>query len=618
MLAGAYVWRVFTRMASADDLAVLQRALPGPVAWAVTGAMRTPLLPAVALGLIPILAAWFLPRLGAAGSRVETARIRGAVAWVWLGSAAIAAVSLASDVTATKVTLAALGYVLAWPFLISLVVVLAMRRVTPLALAWWTTVAAAAGLLLRALPLGLPGQNSWSYWAMLPHRPIGSLILGGIEMLGALMVLIGVGRLRSAAACRWGLVGLAIASLLLLRGLARLEHYGPDKHPAALASEINTSYFQVGAQLGDSMGILRDYPQRMPPFPMHARTHPPGWPLLFHHATRAGEISLSETKAAVVAWLLGADVGRAAQLASSVAERPLSRPETRGLWLVIALVLAGTLVAPALVYGAVREHAEPPTALAAASAATLIAAPLLFFPDVDGLSPALAVLTVWAWIHSERRHAALWALVSGALLTVMVMLSFGHLALLAVPILEAVLSWRRRRPSVVPESTRFLCLVAPLVIAVAALRVAGIDLIAMFAEARRQHHEILAHRTRGLWLFLDLQEVVVFFGIPLAAWIGSRIPWRSLALEARERRCGSGTALLAATLLTILLLDLSGETKGEAGRIWMGFLPLLVVGSAAVWERRSPREWALLCVASVGLLAVLKGFYVFVWLYTPR
>ena len=615
-LIGAFAWRVFTGMADAGDLEVLHRALPGPLARITAAAAAMPMLPAACLALVPILASWMLPRWGSRGADLERMRVRRAVGWVWLGSSLIAVVALTGGLTGTKATLAALGYVLAWPLLVSFVVVLAIRRVTPLSFAIWTTAAVAAGLLLRALPLGLPGQNSWSYWAMLPHRPIAALLTGGFELTLALVLLIGLARVRSEAACRWGLAGLALAGLLLLRGLPRLEHYGPEKHPAALASENNTSYLQVSDRLGDAHGALRGFAALMPDLPMHGRTHPPGWPLLFRAAIGAGATPVGEKAATSVAWLLGADRSAAAALASDVAEWPLSPAEDAGLWLLVGLALLGVVTLPALVFFAARDLTEAPAAFRAAQAATLIGAPLLFFPDVDCVSPALFTLAMWAWLRSGRQGAAGWAWLSGALAAALAALSFGNLSLLAVPILMSALMSGSRPAGARSEALRLAGLLAPVAILAALLLAGGIDPFRMLAAAQLQHHVILAHRVRALWTFLDLQEFVVFFGVTLAAWLAAVTPWRALIERARARSFDPATALFVATLLTLLLLDLSGETKGEAGRIWMGFMPLLVVGTASLWVGRRLREWALLGTASLAMLVVLKGFYVFIWPYS--
>jgi uncharacterized membrane protein len=497
---------------------------------------------------------------------------------------------------------------------VSFVVVMAARRVPPPAFAIWTTAAVATGLLIRALPLGMPGQNSWSYWAMLPHRPIAALLTGSFELILALALLIALGRVRSEVACRWGLAGLALVGLLLTRGLPEFEHYGPDKHAASLASENNTSYLQVSDRLGETAPALRGYAARMPDLPMHGRTHPPGWPLLFRAATRLGATPIGEMKAGATAWLLGADRSTAARLASDVAERPLSAAEDAGLWLLVGLALLCVLILPALVYLAAREFAEPPAAFRAAQAATLIGAPLLFFPDVDCVSPAAFTFAIWAWLRSGRAGSAGWAWVSGIVIAGLACLSFGNLSLLPVPILFLVISSGSRRPGAPSEWSRVAGLLAPVVILAAVLLMQGIDPFRMLAEAQRQHHLILAHRDQTLWTFLDAQEFIVFFGVTLVVWIATVTPPRTL--RPRPHSLEPGAALIAGTLLTLLLLDVSGETKGEAGRIWMGFMPLLVAGTAPAWAGRPLREWALLATGSLGVLVVLKGFYVFIWPYT--
>ena len=614
LAAGALTHRVLLRLAAGDDHETLARALPGPLGEAVSRLAGAPLLTAVFVALVPLLA-WVVCGVAAPAPQVNVARAQRGLALAWIASLCASVAALVAGMTAAKQGMAALGYALAWPALASLAVLLWASRLPRFTVVSLVTVGTLAGLVVRALPVGWPGENSLSWWAMLPGMPRAQVMLA----------LLAVGCAVAAAAfaasrhARHGtfvrLALLTLVSALLLRALPAFEHYGFDKHAAALASEINTSYFQVAGEIGERDAFVRGYAARMGTLPMHARTHPPGWPLLFRAALDAGAQPPGMQVARRAARLLGADWAASARLASSVAERPLADADVAGLWLVVALLAFCVVALPAATYFMARAFAAPDVAMHAAAWTAFLGAPLLFFPDVDVAHPALFALAVGAWLRRDR-HVA-WALVAGVIAAALVWLSFGNLAIYLACGALVMLGWRGVAVRHAREAWCVLGLLLPLALLAAWAEQAGAGLLTTYAEAMRQHHLILAHRTRLLWLWLNPLETAVALGVPSGLWIASHVDWPALWAGARRAALEGGRLLLAATLFALVVLDLSGQTKGESGRLWMGFFPLLLAGAAPTLAARD-RDWPGLAVLLAMTLVVMKGFYVFVWLYQLR
>jgi hypothetical protein len=85
------------------------------------------------------------------------------------------------------------------------------------------------------------------------------------------------------------------------------------------------------------------------------------------------------------------------------------------------------------------------------------------------------------------------------------------------------------------------------------------------------------------WLGGNVMELVVFCGLPLLVLAG-----RHMLRSVREIRRGRGTALhrmAVAVGMTIVVLWLSGITRGEVARIWMFLFPFIAVLAAGEWER---------------------------------
>ncbi|MBI5836916.1 MAG: hypothetical protein HZB25_06715 [Candidatus Eisenbacteria bacterium] len=614
VLTGLLAFRVLRGLGESDAAAVLARSLPAAAAAALAHLPAGPL--AIALGALPLAVwlacAWWAARVPG----VSRERARMLVGWAWGASVLAGAWALLAGVSGPKPGLAALGYCISWPALGSLGAALVLRRARALEFAAWISGAALLLLLARALPLGWAGQNSWTWWPMLPSRPPGALASGAAWVTGAWLWMLALSRVESRTPRRWATAGLLLVPLMLARGVAQFEHYGPERAPAALASEINTSYFQAGAQVEDPAAFLRGFAVLTDGMPMHAATHPAGWPLLFHAATRAGATPAGATAAEAVARASGADRETADRLAADVARRALSPAESNGLWLLVGLVALMLAAIPAGVYFVARDHESPRVAFRAAGLAAVCAAPLLFFPDVDVAYPALALLAAGSWVRSEGAARRAWALLSGACVGLLAAFSAGNLALLVLLALQAVLSWKRRKATRRGELARGLALLAPLVVLWLGAEAAGHHPVTVLQAVLGHHRDTLAHRGWALWALLNPLDFLVLLGLPAAAWMLRAVPWWHHPEAARKMRMDPGTAVLAAVLGTLLLLDVSGATKGEAGRLWMSYMPLLVAGGASLWRERRRSEWAWLTGMCLALLVALKGFYVFVWLYS--
>jgi hypothetical protein len=90
--------------------------------------------------------------------------------------------------------------------------------------------------------------------------------------------------------------------------------------------------------------------------------------------------------------------------------------------------------------------------------------------------------------------------------------------------------------------------------------------------------------------------------------------WRAL-WAGRGATLAGGEVLLAGTLLTLLVLDAATRTRASQGA-WGWVLSARAGGRRAHTGPARPRWRGSPCCS--GHLVVLKGFYVYVWLYTLR
>jgi hypothetical protein len=614
--AGVLASRVFAALGLGGESELLHRTLPGPLAVLVAGAAASPVLAGVAAGLAPPAIWLALSTWARRGATAAAAGARSALGWCWLVSVVASTLAFVVPLPSAAMKMAALGYTIAWPALIGWAVALVIRGASPLGFAGGVTALFWLGLVIRTLPVGWPGETSMRWQRLALGQPWPWLVGGAIAVAGACLLPLLIAPARSRSARRLATAVLMLVPFLLQRGLACFEPWGAEKLQAALASPRYTSFLQASARPEPTPELLRRYVALLPELRGRVVTHPPGWTLVFRGAVQLGGSAAGRQVARLTAWAVGADPGRAAAMASQGAGRPLAERELNGLWLVAALALAGVMTFPPVVFWFVRGFDSWGAALRIASLSAFLGPLFLFLPNVDSVYPSLFVLAAAAWLRSERPRGAAWALLAGAGAALLGFLSFGNLALPFVLGIASLLSWRRRATTRRGEAVRLAFLVLPPLALMVAGVLAGYDYPRNLGLALHYHHVMMAGRTRALWALLNPLDLIATLGLPLVLWLGRVTPWQTVATAAAARRLDPALSIGVATALTLLVLDVAGDSKGETSRLWVGFYALLLAGFSAPWRDLRVRPWSVLAALAGGTLIVLKGFYVFGWTST--
>ncbi len=322
-------------------------------------------------------------------------------------------------------------------------------------------------------------------------------------------------------------------------------------------SSTPTSTSETARATSDLPATLEEYVSRIPvdapggQWPVHIAGHPPGALTFFVLLTRVG---------------LGS--GLAAGL-------------------VVTLVAASTALAVMLtlrVLGA-EEHARlaaPFLVIGPAAVWQCVSADAMFAAFAAWGMCALALATVRPLVW----RGLLWSIVAGLLLGWCVMSSYGLplLGLLAVAVLVVARSWRPLIPAAVAASVVVLAWVP-----------FGYSWWEALPVLRERYWAGVAHnRPAAYWLWGNFAALAFSAG-PLAF---------SGAAETMSRwsrgREGAGTHpggaddrpvrwLVLGAVAMLVVADLSQMSRGEVERIWLPFVPWLLIGCAllpARWRRR--------------------------------
>lgn len=451
-----------------------------------------------------------------------------------------------------------------------------------------------------------PETPEW-YWPYL-LRPFSQWWAAGLT--AGLVGLVGYGWLSYPAGRTplW-LTLLALAHLLFQLGLVYADN--PQVYQELLNrsySHLSGGYFTTAVEwyeTGQTQAILSNYPDQMPTFfTEHARTHPPGLPLLnwLIVALFSGWSAGSE--------LLAPAVWHERCIDLWLVDRPPAVAAALAVVSLLPLLLASCTIP--LAYGFGRALCGHPAGQTAALWTAALPALALFAGQSDQLFAPLTLLIFWLTYQALTSHPRqparpVWLILTAGLgVSLASFLSFGNLALL-LPL--AIFVWGL---GVYGQWSwaRLITLAGVALAGVAAGWLVygvvwGVPLWEMLAIGLEQHYQLVTlKRQYSWWVGWNLVDLLIFGGWPLVLFLLVSVRQSGVTLWRREKLHPAGWLALALVVL-VLALTLSGSARGEVGRLWLFFMPLLAVAAAPHLRQISP-QWSIgVWVAQLGLVVAL-------------
>jgi hypothetical protein len=243
---------------------------------------------------------------------------------------------------------------------------------------------------------------------------------------------------------------------------------------------------------------------------------------------------------------------------------------------------------------------------ARAAAPFLVLAPAAIWEAVSG-DAVFAAVSAWglcalAFAATSRgwRRVAPWSALAGLLLGYTVFLSYGLVlvALIALAVLFVAKSWRP-----IPIA---LGVVLAIVLGFATT---GFEWWRAYPVLTQRYFAGVASiRPYSYWIWGDLAALVISAGPVVGSSIAASLSRvRSLRTEAPDLR--PIILLTLASLAAIVLADVSGMSKAEVERIWLPFIPWLLVGTALL-----PARWVRIILAlQVAVALTVEHLLHIVW-----
>lgn len=382
---------------------------------------------------------------------------------------------------------------------------------------------------------------------------------------------------------RWFLLYVILAAPLIQLALASavspvplLEFFGPT------VSVHNSGYFTTAVSTPDLRQLLSAYPQAMPALPIHAQSHPPA-PIIAHwlswQSLQAAP-SLADAVAMPLRTLQCHNPGLMALDNAQIASASLG---------MLLPLIGGWAVWP--LYALAKRMTTARAAAITALVFPVLPLFALWMSQWDQIYPLLLFLGFYL-AHTGLEKNSWWRVfAAGVPLSIASFFSVGNFVLMfVVGLYGLVWLWFQR-------AARRLSLTQSLRLAITfALGCASIWLLywllygvnpldVISTSSRLAFESTTGNRSYGAWLLGNPIDFLVFLGFPIALLLlynlAKRVPFPKSLLP-----------IAIATFGTLILLWWSGIVRGEVGRLWMYFGPLLVLIAVGWQDAGSKRQGA--------------------------
>lgn len=365
--------------------------------------------------------------------------------------------------------------------------------------------------------------------------------------------------------------------------------------------DIN-GYFTAALAIQDPFRFITDFNKHVLSLPMHAKGHPPGGVLFFWLIIK----SISGLFIPFVEHIVPKhnDI-RVLWLGLS------NQQKTAALVAAICIPFLSSLTLVPLYYAGKVWHGVK-TARKSIHLYMLIPSVLLFVPINDVFLPLFAITSFFLLVLGIRKKTLPYYYVSGLILTLGIYFSLSLLPLLLFFILCIVFEWFRDDSRclydlILPIGLVILSIITLPIILYITLRFDSLRMIQVLMSG------LPVRRSYGVWVFYNIYDFLVFLGLPVVGVIVLGI--KHFIGQCRKREFRSNDTILISFIIMLVLLDLSGSVRGEVARIWIPYVPFIVLSSAYTLTNLGNKniDYSIFLFLQFVQVMILQMFWVTLW-----
>ncbi|HEY0076723.1 MAG TPA: hypothetical protein VGB77_21750 [Abditibacteriaceae bacterium] len=415
----------------------------------------------------------------------------------------------------------------------------------------------------------------------------------------------------------------ALCTLMLLANLALHagEEVGLARLSAIVVNPASGGYYYAAFdadKLPEPDKWLRDYPQLMHGH-HHVETHPPGGVALMRwlrEKTKNGGFWMSVPQTALM-LSPGNKLSDLTTIFQTIGERPYQDYDSAAAWWAGFILILCAALLPLPTYALARPLTGPGGAAGAASLVALVPSLALLSPALDALTALCAATALALCVHGLLKSKPMLCFAGGLVAGVGLFFSFALGATLAI--IGCYFTWQAARHQ--SEKRHVLkcgaAVLAGALLVVFFLALRGVDWLTIYKLTHQFQAKVMTdyNRPARLWMWFNLVDFFYFVGLP-ACVLGGATLWKrkhedkSLNDPVKVR----WEALVFSTIGVLLLINFGANVWAESARIWMLFVPPLMVGAGWMLHKMTQKSpaafWIVMAAQAAQWLAMAASLNV--------
>ena len=228
----------------------------------------------------------------------------------------------------------------------------------------------------------------------------------------------------------------------------------------------------------------------------------------------------------------------------------------------------------------------------------LVPSILMFIPLNDVFLPLFTASSLYFFIKGMKSKNFINFFLSGLILGIGIYFSFTFIPIILFLGIYYLLKIKGK-VSIYDFKAGLLFLFGLIIIPITFFIFFRLDSIQMFFRIM-YFHEVAQHaRNYFVWIFYNLYDFFIFLGIPIFILIITQ-------LYLSYKKIVKKDYLLISFVLFILILNFTGSVRAETARIWLPFVPLVIIPVANfITEMKMSKKQFALIIAALGIQIVV-------------
>ncbi len=368
-----------------------------------------------------------------------------------------------------------------------------------------------------------------------------------------------------------------------------------------------SGYFTASLNIVNLNEFIREFITNIERFPMYARFHPPGGIILYYLL----DLFLRPFEP-LLKFVLSMQPSE--QNISLVWNQLDIVQKTNGIFSGIIISFIASLYS-IFIFGSAKIAYGKKAAKNALFISLFIPSVLMFSPLIDIFMPLFTSISLYYFLRGYKLMNKFNFVISGFVLFIGAFFTLTFLPILLFFLILFLLEFLKKKNFFI--HFRFgLYFLLGILFPIFILFILGLDFIEMVRKIMFLHES--AQSTRGylIWLFYDLYDFFLFAGIPLSVLflLGA---FSDVRLLIKSKFNFSKIDAIGVSFLIILLaVNFSGSVRAETARIWLPFVPFLIITVANFSTNKLKlrnQQFFLLLLLQIVQVFIFQSVIVTIW-----